>query len=76
LRQHVKGEPVCFYLCEAVKPGAQQRFEGVGHGELYRKVSAAIPYITTAWYTIKRVVDRAKTTGSRMDRKPGWQKSE
>ena len=59
-------EPVCFYLIEAVKDGAEGRFRMAGKGEMYAVVSEVLEPISLRWTRIKNALERAKTTGSRM----------
>ena len=68
-RKHLKGERVCFYLCEAQKDGSEYRFRGKGLGKLYQLIVEVTPDISVRWESIRQVLKRAKNTGSRMDRK-------
>ena len=70
LRSHQKGEPVCFYLLEAVKAGSETRFKGCATEELRLSVLAPLPEMVSRWGAIKRATERAKSSGSRMDRVP------
>jgi hypothetical protein len=69
-RQHLKGERVCFYLCEAKKDISEHRFRGKGLGKLYQLIVEAAPEISDRWEPIRKALRRAAETGSRMDRKP------
>jgi hypothetical protein len=68
LRSHGAGDTVCMWLLEAVKPGSEQRFKARGLGETLVEVLRALPDICSRWNTIRHTVDRAKTSGSRLDR--------
>ena len=69
-RRHLKGERVCFYLCEAQKGGSEAIFGGRGLGYLYRLMVEATPAISTRWGTIKKALVKAAKTGSRLNRNP------
>ncbi len=69
-RTHLKGERVCFLLCEAAKPLANAIFRGAHRDDLLEKVLNVMPEITARWGDIRRALQRASKTGSRM-RKPG-----
>jgi len=71
--RHLKGERICFYLCEAQKGGAEAIFGGRGLGELYRLMVEATPDMSTRWGTIKNALVNAAKTGSRMNKKPPFQ---
>jgi len=73
-RRHLKGERVCFYLCEAQKFDAEAIFRGRGLGELYRLMVEATLAISTRWGTIKNALAKAKETSSRMNKKLPFQK--
>lgn len=62
---HCKGEKVCFYLQEAVKPHADARFGGAGRGELYRAIAEALPGILARYAPIRRALRRAAQTPAR-----------
>jgi hypothetical protein len=71
-RSHGAGDLVCFYLCEAVKPGAAGRFQALPTENMLAKVLRPLPEISARWTRIKAVLNHARTTGSRMDRpQPG-----
>jgi hypothetical protein len=69
-RKHLKGEPVCGLALEAVKPGADARLAGYVRQEVVAEVSRVLPNIMSRWYVIRKVVERAATNGSRLDRLP------
>ena len=68
-RRHLKGERVCFYLCEAQKGGSEAIFGGRGLEELYRLMVEATPDIFIRWRPIKSALAKAAKSGSRMNRK-------
>lgn len=65
-RVHCKGEPVCFYLLESVKPGARARFEGSMAITLYHAMERSMDALCTGHAPIRKAVARAKRTGARM----------
>lgn len=67
-RTHGAGDTICFYLLEAVKTGSEQRFQANATGEMRQRVLGPLPALMSRWAAIRSAVDRAKTTGSRMDR--------
>ena len=69
-RTHPKGEHVCFYLIEYVKPGAAARFQGSTTRELYSAIQSLAEPISSRYAPIRRALERAKRSGSRM-RRPG-----
>lgn len=69
-RTHSTGDAVCFYLLEAVKHGSETRFELCTTGNMRSEVLRPLPDICSRWSAIRITVDRARTTGSRMDRLP------
>jgi hypothetical protein len=69
-RSHAPGEPVCGLAQEAVKPGANERLAQYVRTEVLAEVRRVLPEITSRWYVIRRAVERAATTGSRLDRLP------
>ena len=68
--RHLKGERICFYLCEAQKVDAEAIFGGRGWGKLYRLMVEVTPDISTRWGTIKKALVKAAKTGSRLNRNP------
>ncbi len=70
-RKHLNGERVCFYLIEAQKSGAKAIFDKCERGYLFELMQTATPNIIAKHYPIKRALEQAKQTGSRMDRKIG-----
>lgn len=69
---HLRDERVCFYLAKAVKVDAEPNFKGAGLGELPGEVSDAILAIQDRQYPIRKALERADRSGSRMRRRiPG-----
>ena len=69
-RIHRKGEPVCFYLLEYVKPGSRVRFQGCRAVFLYNAMESAIGRLCSRHAPLRRAVERAKRTGPRMNTHP------
>ena len=70
-RKHIYGERVCFYLIEAKKQGAKANFELSGLGYLFEPIVTLTPAITDTFTAIKKALERAALTGSRMTNKFG-----
>jgi len=68
--RHLKGERICFFLCEAQKGGAEAIFGGRGFGDLYQVMLGATPDISNRWGAIRNALAKAAKTGSRMNKKP------
>ena len=68
-RLNRKEASTCFYLCESVKHGSHALFQGAGLEEVYKVVYQATPVIVERHPRIRRALDRAKQTGSRMTRR-------
>jgi hypothetical protein len=68
LRTHGTGDPICFYALEAVKTGSHERFEARTIGGLFQDILRVLPDMSSRWAGIRYTVERAKGTGSRMDR--------
>lgn len=62
-------DAICFYLSEAVKDGAEARFEGAGLGEIYFWVREVLPGVLSSSGRMRRAIERARASGSRMDRR-------
>jgi len=69
-RIHRKGEPICFYLLEYVKPGSRARFQGSMAVLLYNVMESAIGRLCSRHAPLRRAVERAKRTGSRLRTDP------
>ena len=70
-RKHFNGDRVCFYLIEAQKHGAKAVFEVRGLGHLYEAIVNLTPAIANAYSPIKKALENAKLTSSRMINKFG-----
>jgi hypothetical protein len=62
-----KSDSTCFYLTEAVKDGAEARFEAAGLQHLYSLVTEALPAVAALHPRVRDALVRAGTSGSRMD---------
>ena len=73
LRTHLKGESVCFYLREYVKQGGIARLRGYIPREMFKQIALVLPYIKSRHGNIKRRLENAAKTGSKIDalKKPG-----
>ena len=69
-RAHLKGEPVCFYLLEYVKPGAEARFQGSTAKKLYQAMETVRPELIARYAPLKRALARAAQTASKMGKQP------
>jgi hypothetical protein len=63
-------EATCYYSSESVKDGAQARFKAAGLGELHAALAVVLPQVMERWPRIRRTIERAAFSGSRMDRQP------
>jgi hypothetical protein len=65
-RVYRKGEPVCFYLLEFVKPDAKAQFRGSIGVPIYEAIQTSIDAISHRYAPLCRALERAKQTGSRL----------
>jgi hypothetical protein len=65
-RTYKKGEPVCYYMLEAVKPGAESRLRGTIEGITYQAIGIVIQPMKCRYGPLKNRLERAKQTNSRM----------
>ena len=65
---HLPGEPVCFYLREAVKDGGYARVEGVLHQDLAESVLRFASELISQSGPLARALRHASKTGSSMER--------
>ena len=70
-RKHINGERVCFYLIETQKANAIANFGVRALGYLYQAIVRRTSDIADTHSTIKKAMDRAKKTSSRMARMLG-----
>ena len=73
LRAHMNSEPVCFYLREYVKQSGIARLRGCIPKEMFKQIAEVLPEIKSRYGTIKRRLESAAKTGSKIDalKKPG-----
>jgi len=73
LRNHLNGEPTCFYLREYVKRGGIARLRGCIPKEMLEQIAEVLPEIKSRYGNIKRRLESAAKTGSKIDalKKPG-----
>lgn len=69
-RSMAKDERVCFYLREAVKEGAQQRFSGGIAEEIYRQAVSLLPQMVIHVNYLQKRLQKAQETGSKMGHFP------
>lgn len=62
-------DPTCFYMTESVKDGARTVFERAGLGGLFNILVLVRPSISFSYPRIRRSLERAELTGSRMARR-------
>jgi hypothetical protein len=63
---HRKGEAVCYYLREAVKPNAKENFESSGVGHIFAELVELAPKVIARSIHIRREVEKASKTKSRL----------
>jgi malate/lactate dehydrogenase len=64
----MRDDSTCYYLTESVKQGAAAIFRSRGLGELYAVIAEATPAICSRHRRIETALNRAKESGSRMNR--------
>lgn len=67
-RSMTKDERVCFYLREAVKDGAQERFQGGIAEEIYLQAVDLLPEMLAHSGALQKRLQRSQATGSKCDR--------
>ena len=70
-RVHIKGDRVCFYLCEYVKPGGIAALTGRVATEHLEAVVRAYCDIVPRCAPLKFALARASKTASRLGKQPG-----
>lgn len=65
-RSHLKGEPVCLWLREVVKPDGEAILRASIGDDAAAQVVAALPAIEAAYGTLRRALKRASQHGSRV----------
>lgn len=68
-RSMTKDDRVCFYLREAVKEGAQERFQGGIAEEIYFQAAGLLPEMLSHSGSLQKRLQKAKTTGSKINRR-------
>jgi len=63
---HLSGESVCLYLREGVKPGGNDLLALLLPANVAKKVSESLPGIMSTHGAIRRVLEQAKFTGSKI----------
>jgi len=71
-RSMLGDETVCFYLLEHSKAGARARFHKRGLGEIYEVIGRVLADQSSKWGRIRRSYERAKASGSRLEKRPIW----
>lgn len=71
-RSMLDDEPVCFYILEHAKAGARARFHKRGLGEIYEVIDRVLADQSSKWGRIRRSYERAKASGSRLEKRPIW----
>lgn len=66
---HLKHERICFYLCESQKGDSEAILRGRGLGNLYQIMVEVTPGISLRWATIRKALEKAKNTSSRINKK-------
>ena len=70
-RVHIAGEKICFYLNEYAKPHARTKLKGCIAEEHYQAIAKAHLKIIDRYAPIKKALQRAANTESRLGIKPG-----
>jgi len=70
-RTHLRGESICTYLGEYVKPSGRAILGGYIPEQLLDVIARAHPSIINAYGDIRRRLKRAITTPSKLGRRPG-----
>ena len=73
-RQHLKGERICFYLTELVKPGGMVRIDTRLSSKLAEEVSNTHPAIVARFCEIRYELKRAAKRPPRLGRRVGLRK--
>jgi hypothetical protein len=66
-RVHLHGEPICFYCREYVKQGGIARLRSYIPIEMIELIAEVLPEINKRYVDIKRRLERAGTTGSKIE---------
>lgn len=66
LRKHLLGDPICPYLSEYSKPGAEERLQLAIGGEMLETIRTTYEAIYNTYGIVARRLDRASCTPSRL----------
>ena len=66
IRTYKRGEAICFYMLEYVKPNSYYRFMACHRQEIYKVISQVIKEVLSTHSYIKSRLERASVTPSRM----------
>ena len=69
-RSHLRGERVCIFLTEAVKPGGRAKIRGSLPVQLFELVANALPEIVDRYGHIRRRLKKAAKTPSKLGKRP------
>jgi hypothetical protein len=68
-RVYLPNEPVCFFMLEAVKTGAERRFKrGRCEQTLWEIIHQTLPTLLLRYAVLRKPINRARKTASRMGR--------
>ena len=73
-RAYLRGEEICFFMHEYVKPGSYDRFKARHSEEIHEAIQTVLPSVLSRHGYIKNRLERASETPSRMDRRVGEKK--
>ena len=65
-RRVLNDDPTCYYLLESVKANAEARFKRLGWDKFYQMMVSTAPALSSRWGRIKRRLEDARKSGSRM----------
>lgn len=69
-RTHLEGEPVCLYLREVAKRGGRAPFGPSVPDDLAEAAAAAYLEVIDVYGPIRRALERAAKSGSKLNRRP------
>ena len=65
-RTYLRGEAICFYMHEFVKPDSYERFKECHRVEIHKAIANIIEEVLSTYGYIKKRLERASSTPSRM----------
>ena len=65
-RKMIKEDRVCFYLLEASKPGAEERFENRKDKAIYLVARSRMPFMSKSNKILGKRLERSSLTGSQI----------